>query len=96
MWMGEIETMMRRSVRHVTEVAVKAYPKTKRNQFVLEHAAMVVLAVTQYYWTLQVEEALQKDGLNGVHRHYEVMIEQLKELSALVRTKLTSLQSKVT
>ncbi|KAL1510265.1 hypothetical protein AB1Y20_006588 [Prymnesium parvum] len=94
-WMGEIETMMRRSVRHVTELAIHAYPKTKRGQFVLEHAAMVVLAVTQYCWTMEVEESLGREGVEGVEKYYEKMIGQLKELSELVRTQLTKLQSKV-
>ena len=40
-WMGDIETMMRKSVRHVTEVALEAYKNTKRGEFVLQHAAMV-------------------------------------------------------
>ena len=61
-WMGEIETMMRKSVRHVTEVALKDYTTKKRGQFVLDHAAMVVLSVTQFYWTKDVEDALDSGG----------------------------------
>eukprot|EP00966_Prymnesium_polylepis_P071726 1665875-Prymnesium_polylepis.1 len=64
-WMGEIETMMRKSVRHATEVGLQAYKTTKRGQFVLEHAAMVVLSVTQFYWTEEVEAALNAAGAAG-------------------------------
>ena len=57
--MGEIETMMRKSVRAITEEGIQQYKTTKRGDFVLGHAAMVVLAVTQHYWTIE-EAALRE------------------------------------
>ena len=92
-WMGEIETMMRRSVRAVTEEGLSDYAKMKRGDFVLSHCAMSVLSATQKYWTAEVEAALNDKGAEGVVEYYQQMIAQLKELSLLVRTKLTKLQS---
>ena len=94
-WMGEIETMMRRSVRAVTEEGLNDYATMKRGDFVLSHCAMVVLSATQKYWTSEVEAALNDKGAEGVIEYYQKMIEQLRELSLLVRTKLTKLQSQV-
>merc|ERR1719272_232386 len=94
-WMGEIETMMRRSVRAVTEEGLNDYATMKRGDFVLSHCAMVVLSATQKAWTSEVEAALNDKGAEGVIEYYDKMIEQLKELSLLVRTKLTKLQSQV-
>ena len=94
-WMGEIETMMRRSVRAVTEEGLNDYATMKRGDFVLSHCAMVVLSATQKAWTSEVEAALNDKGAEGVIEYYQKMIEQLKELSLLVRTKLTKLQSQV-
>ena len=36
--MGEIERMMRKSVRHVTALALEDYTKQVRGDFVLTHA----------------------------------------------------------
>jgi len=92
--MGEIETMMRKSVRAITEEGIQQYKTTKRGDFVLGHAAMVVLAVTQHYWTIEVEAAMEEAGCDGVKAYLEKMLGQMKELTQLVRTKLTKLQSK--
>eukprot|EP00965_Chrysotila_dentata_P217139 6189805-Pleurochrysis_carterae.AAC.10 len=86
--------MMRRSVRHETHKGIDAYPQMKRGDFVLTHAAMVVLAVTQHFWTLEVEASLNESGAAGVASYYEKMLGQLKELSVLVRQPLSKLQSK--
>ena len=94
-WMGEIETMMRRSVRAVTEEGLSDYAKMKRGDFVLSHCAMSVLSATQKFWTAEVEAALNDKGAEGVVEYYQKMLEQLQELSLLVRTKLTKLQSQV-
>ena len=94
-WMGEIETMMRRSVRAVTEEGLSDYAKMKRGDFVLSHCAMSVLSATQKFWTAEVEAALNDKGAEGVVEYFQTMIGQLKELSLLVRTKLTKLQSQV-
>ena len=47
LWMGEIETMMRASVRAITEEGIGHYREMRRGDFVLGHAAMVVLSATQ-------------------------------------------------
>merc|ERR1719199_138978 len=87
--------MMRRSVRDITEKGLEDYKNMKRGDFVLSHAGMVVLSATQKYWTSEVEEALNDKGAEGVVEYYQKMLEQLQELSLLVRTKLGKLQSKV-
>ena len=46
-WMGDIEKMMRLSVRHAIKGALQEYKTIKRGDFVLKHASMVAIAVTQ-------------------------------------------------
>ena len=92
-WMGEIERMMRLSTRNCTALALEEYKTIKRGDFVIKHASMVAICVTQKYWTEGIEEGLM--GGVGVGPYYEKMLGQLQELSLLVRTKLTKLQSKV-
>ena len=81
-------------MRAITEEGIQQYKTTKRGDFVLGHAAMVVLAVTQHYWTIEVEAAMEEAGCDGVKAYLEKMLGQMKELTQLVRTKLTKLQSK--
>ena len=42
-WMGTIETMMRRSVRHVTELALKDYLERPRGEFVISQSLPVIV-----------------------------------------------------
>ena len=46
---------------------------------------MVVLAVTQHYWTIEVEAAMEEAGCDGVKAYLEKMLGQMKELTQLVR-----------
>ena len=55
---------------------------------------MVVIGVTQKFWTEGVEGGLREAGVDGVRGYYQKMLEQLAELSKLVRQKLTKLQGK--
>ena len=92
-WMGVIEQMMRLSVRHATEVAMEEYPNVVRGQFVLSHSSMVVIAVTQTFWTRGIEAGLN-EGV-GVQDYYNKMLGQLQELSQLVRGDLSKLKKKI-
>ena len=48
-------------------------------------SGQVVLSATQYYWTMEVEDALESGGAEGVKGYHAKMLEQLKDLSLLVR-----------
>ncbi|EOD09926.1 hypothetical protein EMIHUDRAFT_248575 [Emiliania huxleyi CCMP1516] len=95
LWMGEIETTMRRSVRKETETGIADYKVQARGDFMKSHASMVAISVSQLDWTSCVELAISDGGCDGVRQYLETMVAQLKELSLLVRTKLSKLQSKV-
>ena len=74
--MGSIETRMRKSVRHVTPRAIELYKTTKRGEFVLQHASMVVIAATQFYWTAGIEAGLNKNG----YLDQRVLLENILEV----------------
>ena len=92
-WMGEIETMMRRSVRQVIALAIEDYKTAVREEFCIAHASMTVIAVTQFYWTIGIEKSLLEEA--SAQTYYDKMLGQLQGLSLLVRQKVTKLQSKV-
>ena len=93
-WMGEIEKMMRLSVRNATVLALEDYLVSVRGEFCLRHASMVVIAVTQFHWTIGIEEGLKGEA-QSCEPYYKKMLGQLQELSLLVRQKTTKLQGKV-
>ena len=66
-WMGVIEDMMRKSVRHTVRVGLDDYKEQPRGEFVLHHSSQAAIAVTQFYWTAGIEQGLNERGLQGVY-----------------------------
>ena len=54
-WMGELEEMMRLSVREAFLNAVKDYPSRKRTEWAISHPGQVILNGSQIVWTKDVE-----------------------------------------
>ena len=62
-----------------------------RSEWVKEWPGQVILCASQVYWTREVHEAI-KGGPKGLIDYYERLQEQMKEIVALVRGKLTKQQ----
>ena len=92
-WMGDVEKMMIISVREAFLNAVNDYKERKRTEWVLNHPGQCVLNGSQIHWTLEVEDSIVKNGVEGVKQYYQFLIEQLNETVALVRQKLDKLQT---
>ncbi|KAK3257150.1 hypothetical protein CYMTET_33753, partial [Cymbomonas tetramitiformis] len=85
-WLGEVERVMRASVRHSTKESLVHYKNNTRPDWVKCWPAMVVLAVDCIYWT---EEAEQKIPAGQLPQFYQNNVDQLVDLTRLVRGKLT-------
>jgi dynein heavy chain len=93
-WLTEVEDTMRSSLRHRLRECTDDYKLKDRTQWVLDHAAQNVLAAAQYYWSIEVEDALQTKGNAGLKDYFEgKMLPQLEGLVDLVRGKLSKLAS---
>jgi dynein heavy chain len=57
-WLGEVERRMRASVRHQIAESMAAYAVQPRVEWVRQWPAMVVLAVSGIYWSVETEEAI--------------------------------------
>ena len=86
-WMGDLEEMMKISVRHVLHNSVEDYAKTPRGTWVLNHPGQCVLNGSQVHWTKEVETAIT-EGLGAVKAYFEKSTQQIHELVRLIRTKL--------
>jgi dynein heavy chain len=50
-WMGELENMMKMSVRQSMLNSIEDYPKKKRSEWSISHPGQVVLNGSQIIWT---------------------------------------------
>ncbi|XP_006892361.1 PREDICTED: dynein heavy chain 1, axonemal [Elephantulus edwardii] len=92
-WLLEVEHSMKASVRDFIERAIKAYPTMLRSVWVLSWPGQVTIAGCQTYWTMEVAEALETGDLSS--RLFPKLAEQLSDLVALVRGKLSHMQRAV-
>ncbi|PVD24358.1 hypothetical protein C0Q70_14839 [Pomacea canaliculata] len=90
-WLLQVQDVMLMSVRDVVEAAVEAYLISPRTDWVKEWPGQVVLCASQVYWTREVHEAI-KTGPLGLKDYWDRLQEQLKDVVALVRGKLTKQQ----
>lgn len=87
-WLVELETEMRKSVRHAVLQAILAYYKKERTAWVLEWPGQSVLCVGQTCWTQQVEEAMLK-GVEGLERYLDQSQQELNNIILLIRGTLS-------
>ena len=65
-WLLQVEDVMISSLRKVIIDSQASYPKTPRNQWVLQWPGQVVLCVSSMFWTSEVVEAMEEPGGNGL------------------------------
>uniref|UniRef100_A0A8C9M054 Dynein axonemal heavy chain 1 n=1 Tax=Piliocolobus tephrosceles TaxID=591936 RepID=A0A8C9M054_9PRIM len=92
-WLQEVERSMKASVHDIIERAIGAYPTMLRTQWVLNWPGQVTIAGCQTYWTMEVAEALEAGDLRS--RLFPQLCQQLSDLVALVRGKLSRMQRAV-
>eukprot|EP01012_Entosiphon_sulcatum_P032727 TRINITY_DN4157_c0_g1_i1.p1 TRINITY_DN4157_c0_g1~~TRINITY_DN4157_c0_g1_i1.p1 ORF type:complete len:4195 (-),score=848.52 TRINITY_DN4157_c0_g1_i1:38-11479(-) len=97
-WLTEVEKVMQESVRRSIGASVQDYPQQgapgnySREEWMLRWPGQVVLAVCQIYWTREVEEALQQQGVRGLQQYEEVLDSQMTKLVKLIRGNLQRVQ----
>uniref|UniRef100_A0A2K6RAQ5 Dynein axonemal heavy chain 1 n=1 Tax=Rhinopithecus roxellana TaxID=61622 RepID=A0A2K6RAQ5_RHIRO len=92
-WLQEVERSMKASVHDIIERAIRAYPTMLRTQWVLNWPGQVAIAGCQTYWTMEVAEALEAGDLRSWL--FPQLCQQLSDLVALVRGKLSRMQRAV-
>nr|XP_031838488.1 dynein heavy chain 7, axonemal-like [Nomia melanderi] len=93
-WLIELETIMRRSIRHVVQQAIRAYPRKPRKDWVLEWPGQTILCVGKMYWTLRIEEFMLQ-GSAGMNKYFQQCQTELNEVISLIRGKLSK-QNRIT
>ena len=87
-WLSQVEAMMKRSVKTTAKNSCDDYKSNPggRKQWVQDWQGQLVLAGSQYYWSIEMEEAMVTGGNAGLRKYYDKMLEQLQELVEIVRS----------
>lgn len=93
-WLVQVEEQMLKAVKSETELSYYDYPNISRVEWILSWEGMVVLAISQIYWAIDVHEALQTHKLSELDAFHRLLTKQLNETVAVIRrTDLTKLNS---
>jgi len=90
-WLKQVEEVMLKSVRQEVDRAFSDYIKVPREKWILNWAGQAVLAVSVIYWTIAAEEAMKKNGLQGLTQFYDKLQLQMNATVGVVRTNITKL-----
>ena len=98
-WLMQVEAHMHASLRRRAKQAYTKYFNTPRQEWVLQHPAQLVVTVAQIHWCAAVEAALGDElvanSTSTLKRLHGSSVEQLTQLTALVRSELLPLERKV-
>ncbi|XP_076646459.1 dynein axonemal heavy chain 1 [Halictus rubicundus] len=88
-WLGELERVMRNTIREIIHDALQLVEISPRKQWVYMWPGQVTLCCGQAYWTAHVEEAIRG---NRLRQYYQEMLGHLDDLRELVRGHQTEIQ----
>ncbi|CAL7945370.1 unnamed protein product [Xylocopa violacea] len=88
-WLGDLERVMRNTIREIISEALQIVETTSRKVWVYMWPGQVTLCCGQTYWTAQVENGIQTNNLKG---YYRVLLGHLDDLRELVRGPQTEIQ----
>ena len=57
---------MLKSVKDVIEKSMNDYKVTNRAKWITSHTGQAILGVSMLYWTMEADEVMRKNGLEGL------------------------------
>jgi dynein heavy chain len=92
-WLLELEHMQWRTLKTQTELGLKDYHATPRNDWTLKWPQQVILAGSSVNWTIEVNDVLSSGGCEGLANYIQTVLNpQLLQIVELVRGKLNKVQ----
>eukprot|EP00667_Euglena_gracilis_P000011 EG_transcript_11 len=82
-WLGDIETMMRRTIRQQIENGLQECQNHTRREFVMKFPGQIVVVASQTFWTRGCEKALMEEG--SIKSYVPEVNKQLFEVIEVVR-----------
>ncbi|KAJ3227682.1 Dynein heavy chain 7, axonemal [Clydaea vesicula] len=90
-WLYSVEKSMVTALRDVLAKGYHSFPNFTREEWVLNWPGQIVLAVTQIYWTREVEAAFAEGKRESLKAFADVNTERLSKIVELVRGNLSRL-----
>ena len=84
------------SVKTKTVESWQNYQKTKRVEWVTKWPGMIVLCVSQIFWSIDIQSRLQRKRTDEVKDYFSTLQQQLNETVALIRSKTISNLTRIT
>ncbi|KAL4712586.1 hypothetical protein ACJJTC_007181 [Scirpophaga incertulas] len=95
-WLVQVEEQMLKAVKSETELSYYDYPNMQRVEWILLWEGMVVLAISQIHWAVDVHEALNTHKLTELQAFHVGLNKQLNETVAVIRRSDISKLSSIT
>ncbi|XP_041984652.1 dynein axonemal heavy chain 12 [Aricia agestis] len=93
-WLVQVEDQMLKSVKSETELSYYEYSNSNRVDWILSWEGMVVLAISQIYWAVDVHDCLKTHKVTALETFHNNLTKQLNETVAIIRREdLTKLNS---
>lgn len=91
-WMLEIEAQMIDSLKALAKQALTSYETTPRTEWSIQWPGQIVLAISQIYWTKEVEAAIADHENSGLYEYVKVLEQQIEDIVQLVRKPLKDME----
>jgi dynein heavy chain len=95
-WLLQVEEQMLVAIKTKTIDSWKSYEKTPRTEWIPQWPGMVVLCVSQIYWTADIQARLHERKLQLLEEYHEMLKVQLNDTVNLVRSKTISNVARIT
>eukprot|EP00965_Chrysotila_dentata_P050252 1665217-Pleurochrysis_carterae.AAC.3 len=95
LWLSEVETAMRATLRAVFDDALAAYKQPARAEWVMSWPGQVALNGSQVFWTSEVEAAISKaaEMPNALAQYRATLDAQLQQIVVKVRKRASALHA---
>ncbi len=96
-WLDNVQNCMRDTLFRAMKVGLVDYDSTDRKDWVLKHPGQVVATVAQIMWCTLTEASIGEmaNNPNAMMEWYEENVEQIQQLTELVRGKLDSVSRRI-
>jgi dynein heavy chain, axonemal len=98
-WLTSVQEAMKETLQKYMKQGVADFenPNIDRKSWVLTHFGQIVATVSQIVWCYATEESINRNEQDpdALTDCYDLNVNQLKDLTALVRGKLSSIQRKI-
>ncbi|OHT12762.1 Dynein heavy chain family protein [Tritrichomonas foetus] len=88
-WLNAFEEEMKNTLKEQIKISLQDYPKKKKDEWIGDYPAQVVLIANQILWTQQVTQSLKTKSLRQVTLLQQKFIEGLNLLTSMVRQQLS-------